>query len=1003
MKKVTILLVSMLLSVSAFAQLPKFNMKEIRAKMIKQKQKNFELMKKVESERTSNQEQYDIKYYFLDLTPDPATSILTGKVQIVGEVVTSLLNLVELNFIDNMEITDIYLTDTPQTKLTYNRNNHILSVNLESNYSQGQLFDFTVEYHGTPWYGFGFDSYRGQHMIWSLSEPYGARAWWPCKDLTSDKADSLDMRVTVPEEQIVASNGTLMEQTTQGGKTTFWWHEKYPIIPYLVSVAIHPYTVDYDDYIYNNGADTMKIHFYMFPDHVNELTEINLQVKEMIAFFSEIYGPYPFVDEKYGHADYYGGGAMEHQTCSSFSFWNEIVYAHELAHQWWGDMVTCDSWHHIWLNEGFATYSEALWIEYVFRDIYPEGVASAYQMQESLYLGPGTVYVEDPLIEPILHHGLSYLKGSWVLHMLRHVVGDSAFFDILKVYYNSVHKYGTATTEEFQAICEQVSGMDLEYYFHQWIYEPGYPIYDYGWTSELQGNGSYKISGYIDQVQTQYPLFKMPLDISIVSYDTVITTYTEMVENQSHSFEYISEDEPWLVLLDMGNWILKEVRERTEPEIVYSSFSIDDSSNGNNDGKWDEGETINLSVEVTNIGIDAENVSITLLCPHPAVTIQNPTGEFGNIKHRVAVSNSSQPFVLSLSENVPGTISPMILNITGSNNYSNTDSFYIEMGKPHILLVDDDTDANYEAYYKPLLKNSYIYAMPWGNKISGLPTDTLDNFDTIIWFTGDDRNTTLTHAEQTLLKNFLDSGGKLLLSGQNIGYDLVEDGTYEDSLFYANYLKAEFINDKAEPIMLLGNPDDPIMQGTFINFDGGYGGAFNQDSPDIIKEIEPASLLLKYIPSQETAGLKYFNETTGSYVVYLPFGIEGIAGPYENSAQEFLNKCMTWLSGTTDVKNPSSKINIPQEFSLGQNYPNPFNPSTDIVYSLPKDVRVTLSIYNSLGQKITTLVDKKQSAGTYHAMWEGLNQNGTVVTSGVYFYRIKAGDFVSTMKMLFIK
>jgi len=1002
LKKNAILLTLILTSITAFAQLPKLNMKEFRTKMMEQKQKSFELMKKVESERTSNQEQYDIKYYSLDLTPDPATSVLTGKVQIVGEIITTSLGYIELNFIDNMEITDIYLTDDPETKLSYNRNNHILSVNLESNYAQDQNFNFTVEYHGTPWYGFGFDSHHGQPMIWSLSQPYGARAWWPCKDLTSDKADSLDMRVTVPTGLIVASNGSLMEQTTQGGKTTFWWHEKYPIIPYLVSVAIHPYTVNYDNYIYNDGADTMKIHFYMFPDHVNELTEINPKVKEMIAFFSEIYGPYPFVDEKYGHADYYGGGAMEHQTCSSFSFWNEWVYAHELSHQWWGDMVTCDSWHHIWLNEGFATYSEALWTEYTYRDIYPEGVASAYQMQESLYLGPGTVYVEDPLSEPILHGGLSYNKGSWVLHMLRHVVGENNFFDILKAYYKSVHKYGTATTEEFQAICEQVSGMDLEYYFHQWIYEPGYPIYDYGWTSELQGDGSYKISGFIDQVQTEYSLFKMPLDISIVTYDTVITTHMETIENKSHSFEFTSTEEPWLVLLDIGNWVLKEVRERTKPEIVFSNFSVDDS-NGNNDGKWDEGETINLFVEVTNLGIEAENISITLQCPHTAVTIQNPTVEFGNVKHRVAVSNSSVPFVLSLSENVPGTISPMILYITDSKNYSNMDRFYIEMGNPHILLVDDDNGANYEEYYKPILKNSFIYALPWDNQTTGLPIDTLENFDTIIWFTGDDRYTTLTKIEQTLLKNFLDSGGKLLLSGQNIGYDLVEDGTVEDSLFYTNYLMAEFINDNAEPVMLLGNPNDTNMQGIFLNFDGGYGGASNQDSPDIIKEIAPAAPLLKYLPSQETAGLRYINESTGSFVIYLPFGFEGIAGPYENSAIEFMNKCMTWFSGTTDVREDILQTLVPNECMLAQNYPNPFNPSTTIKFNIPQKSSISLTVYNVLGQKIRTLINEVKSAGFHQITWDGADGNGRQVAGGVFFYQLKTNDFSQIKKMLLLR
>ncbi|OQX95675.1 hypothetical protein B6I21_04160 [candidate division KSB1 bacterium 4572_119] len=531
LKKYFIFLTLFLLTYSAFAQLPKFNMQSQREKMIEQKNIHIKKMLQSESEKTQNQEEYDVKYYSLDLIPDPTTEILTGKVQIVGAVLSSGLNYVELNFINNMTIDGLYLTENPGTNLTYTHTNNILTVNLDQDYSQGQHFDFVVEYHGLPLYGFGFSSYHGSPMIWTLSQPYGARAWWPCKDIPSDKADSVDIRVTVPSELIVASNGVLRETIKEGANTTYWWHEKYPIVSYLVSLAIHPYTVEYDNYIYNDLADTMKIHFYMFPNHVNELQGINALIKDQIGFFSDIFGPYPYLDEKYGHADFLGGGAMEHQTCSSFSFWNEWVYAHELAHQWWGDLITCDTWHHIWLNEGFATYSEALWAEHAYGHIYGPHTASMYQLQESFYLGPGTIYVEDPLTQTIFSGALSYNKASWVLHMLRHVVGDTTFFEILSTYYNSPeHRFGTATTEEFQELCEQVSGMDLEYFFHQWIYESGYPIYEYAWTSTDLGDGTYRVEGYIDQIQTEYPLYKMPLDISIVSIsvDTNIVTHTLM-------------------------------------------------------------------------------------------------------------------------------------------------------------------------------------------------------------------------------------------------------------------------------------------------------------------------------------------------------------------------------------------------------------------------------------------------------------------------------------------
>ncbi len=163
----------------------------------------------------------------------------------------------------------------------------------------------------------------------------------------------MDIRVTVPNEFIVASNGSLVDTTTSWEFTTYWWHEQYPITTYLVSLAIYPYEVNVDQYVYddNGSTESMDIHFYTFPGNYTKYYSIISKVKDMIAFFSDRYGQYPFIEEKYGQADIAMFGAMEHQTCSSFHFWNEWAFAHELAHQWWGDMITCESWHETWLNE----------------------------------------------------------------------------------------------------------------------------------------------------------------------------------------------------------------------------------------------------------------------------------------------------------------------------------------------------------------------------------------------------------------------------------------------------------------------------------------------------------------------------------------------------------------------------------------------------------------------------------------------------------------------------
>jgi hypothetical protein len=551
----TICIVALSIFISS-AQPPKID-PELQKEFLLQKSKHYQQLYTIDQQKTENQEDYDVTYYSLDLTPDPQTSILTGQVEVVATVLAQSLNQIDLNFWDGMTISDIHRKDSPDQQLSYTRINDILTIDLDSTHAQGEEFRVVIAYNGEPqnsiYNSFRFDSYDGEHLMWSFSEPYGARAWWPCKDVPSDKADSVDIRVTVPNKFVVASNGTLREKTTEGNLTTHWWHEQYPITTYLVSVAIYPYTVYYDDYLYNDEADTMKIHFYVFPDNYDLYFELNERVNDMIWVFSQIFGEYPFIEEKYGHADCLLGGAMEHQTCTSFGFWTEWLYAHELAHQWWGDLITCDSWHHIWLNEGLASYSEAIWFEV----LYPEYPANQYLMDNRHYLGGGTVYVEDPLTEPIFDGNLSYNKGAWVIHMLRYVMGDSITGDVLRAYAAAPeHRYGTATTEEFQAICEQISGMNLDKFFHQWIYEEFYPHYAYGWKLK-QDDGGYRIKLGIDQIQENTVLYWMPVDVRIAtaSFDTTFVIWDSV---QSLTVEYFLEEKPLNVEIDPDNWILKE-------------------------------------------------------------------------------------------------------------------------------------------------------------------------------------------------------------------------------------------------------------------------------------------------------------------------------------------------------------------------------------------------------------------------------------------------------------
>ncbi len=515
----------------------------------------------LESTPTTNQDYYDATYYRLDLDMNPATQIVSGTVRMVAEVVTGPLTSADIDLYDNMAVDGILCAGTP---VTYSHGGDILSVDLDRSYSAGESFALDITYHGTPDLSAGafeFDSYGGYDMIWSLSEPFGARTWWPCKDYSHDKADSVDIWITVPEALIVASNGNLVDTIDNGTTMTYKWHEQYPIATYLVSVAIHPYTV-FSNYYHYSPTDSMECRYYVFPGHYSAVQPTYAMVPDMITTFAGLYGEYPFLEEKYGHAEFTWGGGMEHQTITSLGGWSEYLIVHELSHMWWGDMITCNDFHHIWLNEGFAVYSEALWAENTYGSAEYKN-----QMDYAKYFGAGTIYVPDLSDWNRIFDGdLTYNKASWIPHMLRGIVGDSTFFEILRTYYSSEYQYGSCTTEQFRDLCESVAGRDFDAFFHQWVYEEGFPFYHVGWSYAPGMLSGYEISLTIEQLQTNH-VFTMPIQVTVT---TTAGETTLVVEDSLavQNFTLVVDDEPLDLEIDRDEWILRMISE----EITDATF-----------------------------------------------------------------------------------------------------------------------------------------------------------------------------------------------------------------------------------------------------------------------------------------------------------------------------------------------------------------------------------------------------------------------------------------------
>jgi aminopeptidase N len=347
----------------------------------------------------------------------------------------------------------------------------------------------SVYYQGIPDIentdAFVIDQHDGTPVLWTLSEPYGAKEWWPCKQDLNDKIDSVDIIVTCPSQYRVASNGLLQYEITEGQWNKTFWKHRYPIAAYLVAIAVTNYE-EYSDYAQLTSGEQLQILNYVYPEDLEESREKTQNIIPVMELFNHLFIDYPFSREKYGHAQFsWGTGAMEHQTMSFMSGFGRSLMAHELAHQWFGDYITCGSWQDIWLNEGFAVYCEGIvrenlssqeswdnWREYLIE----------YVTQKD----DGSVFVYDTTsVERIFNYRLTYLKAGFVLHMLRQAIGSEHFFQSIKNYLQDTALInGYARTKDLQKHFEMVSGTDLDEFFNDWVYGEGFPYFTIKWAQE---------------------------------------------------------------------------------------------------------------------------------------------------------------------------------------------------------------------------------------------------------------------------------------------------------------------------------------------------------------------------------------------------------------------------------------------------------------------------------------------------------------------------------------
>lgn len=477
---------------------------------------------------------YDVTYHKLEFKVDPAVFNIEGKVTTTYRAVTDMTTLVfdlaritdtsDPNYATQIEVSSVKMNGN---NLTFTRNDEEIIINLPATQTAGTSATVEITYAGAP-AGSGFgsfitDNHNGTPVLWTLSEPFGARDWWPCKQDLNDKANSIDVYITAPSEYNSVSNGMQQSKVDNSdGTSTTHFHHGYAIPAYLIAMAVTNYQI----YEQQAGLGTAESPFfpivnYIYPETAPTNINSVAVTPSILNFYETKFGPYPFRNEKYGHAQFAWGGGMEHTTVSFMTAGNNGAYsrsliAHEMGHQWFGDKVTCGSWKDIWLNEGFATYLASMTIEFL------DGDAAFINNKNSMITSitsstSGAIYMTDDEalnVNRIFSSRLSYNKGAMVLNMLRFKLGDTNFFQGLRNYLSDpALAYGYALTPNLKAHLEAASGLSLTEFFNDWVYNQGYPIYNVN--AQTVAPGQVRITLNQTQSDPSVSFFELPVPVRL--------------------------------------------------------------------------------------------------------------------------------------------------------------------------------------------------------------------------------------------------------------------------------------------------------------------------------------------------------------------------------------------------------------------------------------------------------------------------------------------------------
>ena len=488
---------------------------------------------------------------------DPAVRFISGHINTYF-IPKSNLTSITLDLSDSLVADSIIYQNA---HATFSHTNNLLAITFTSSLNVGTTYNADIYYHGTPQKDTsGFGSF-GQikhgpdstYAIWTLSEPYGASQWWPCKNSLTDKIDSADIYVTTPSQYKDASNGVLVSENISNGFTTYHWKTRYPIATYLVSINAAVFSVYNDTSIFK--GDTLLIQNFIWKEDSANVRHKTPDLLPGLHLYDSLFGIYPFYKEKYGHAEMGWGGGMEHQTMTYAGNFSFELLVHECAHQWFGDKVTCARWEDIFLNEGFAVYLTDLCYEFLFSGqwwpVWKTNCINTITSQPG-----GSLWVNDTTnVNRIFDERLTYNKGGYFLHMLRYQVGDAGFFAGVRNYLNDPSlSFNFSHASDLKKHIEAASGKNLTTYFNQWYYSEGFPSYQLSWAQ----NSSNLINLTVNQttsVPSSVSFFKLdiPVKFKNANRDTVVRL-TDSINGQTFTIQLPFHADS--VLFDPDRWLI---------------------------------------------------------------------------------------------------------------------------------------------------------------------------------------------------------------------------------------------------------------------------------------------------------------------------------------------------------------------------------------------------------------------------------------------------------------